>query len=169
MVTLRTYWNPAQAALAKTILENYEIPCALFDENSSIYSRGGQFAIPIRLVVTDDEANRASLILSGDFEKAAEIEAGEEADKILVDETCPSEIANRNPWELLVLAFYLLLPAICLVTTKFPQNLGGRWARYYIARATITQFLAWLAVIFATLLAGLYLWMRRSVRKQLVK
>jgi len=51
MVAVRAFWSPAQAALAKSLLDNHEIPCALLDENSRVYSRGGQFAVPIRLAV----------------------------------------------------------------------------------------------------------------------
>jgi len=164
MVTVRTYWSPAQAALAKSLLENYEIECALLDEDSSVYSRGGQFAVPIRLVVDESEAVRAGLILKADFEKADELELAKEASEVVSEETAPSEIAARNPWELLVIAFYVLLPAICLVITKFPQDVQGRWAGYMIARATITHFLAWIGVIFAACLVAFYFWIRRSAR-----
>jgi hypothetical protein len=169
MVTVRTFWSPAQAALAKSLLDNYDIRCALLDENSSVYSRGGQFAVPIRLVVDKTEAIRAGLILSGDFERAADFEAAEDANEIALNETSSSEVPDRNPWELLMIAFYFLLPAICLVATRFPQNVTGRWARYYIARATVTQFLGWVGVIFAAFLVTLYFWMRRSARKQPAK
>src|SRR5437016_11482198 len=83
MVTVRTYWSLAAAALAKSVLDNYEIDCTLLDENASRYNTGAQFAVPIRLVIGDDEATRAIYILNGDFEKAAELETAKENDQAL--------------------------------------------------------------------------------------
>ena len=157
MVTVRTYWNLAQAGLAKTLLDNYEIPCALLDENASSYNTGQQFAVPIRLVVDENEVERAISILNNDFDKAAEIETAEESEEV---ERPPSQ-DSRNPWELLVVAFYLLLPSICLILTKFPLDVGGRWARYMIARVTIAKFLSWIGVLSAAALVFLYFRLRR--------
>jgi hypothetical protein len=127
MVTVRTYWSPAQAALAKSLLDNYEIPCALLDENASVYSRGGQFAIPIRLAVDEGEADRAICLLKGDFEKASEPDTGDTVNGLPIEDSVATENANRNPWELLVVAFYFSLPAICLILTRFPIDVAGRW------------------------------------------
>ncbi len=76
MITVRTFWSSAEAALAKSLLDNYEIESAFLQENSSIYMEGGQVFAPIRLVVDESEAIRADLILNADFEKAGELEAG---------------------------------------------------------------------------------------------
>jgi hypothetical protein len=164
MVTVRTYWSLAEAALAKSLLDNYAIPAALLDENASLYNRGAQFAVPVRLVVAEAEAERAVHILSGEFEKADEIELRVAASLFGGEPESP-ENANRNPWELLVLAFYLLVPAVCLIRTKFPTDLTGRWARHFMARATVTQFLSWLAVFFALLLVVAYFRVRQSSLK----
>jgi hypothetical protein len=166
MVTLRTYWTAAEAALAKSLLDNYEIQSALLHENSSLYSEGGQIATPIRLIVADQEAHRANLLLHGDFEKAADLELAEEMGEDEVSEPQPTAVPDRNPWELLIIAFYLLVPAVCLIVTKFPQNVGGRWATYYIAYATITHFLAWVGFLFAACLMALYFLLRRSARTE---
>jgi hypothetical protein len=164
MVTVRTYWSPAEAALAKSLLDNYEIPCALLDENSSVYSRGGQFAIPIRLTVDESELDRAICLLNGDFEKAVESDIGDTVNELPIEDSVPNENANRNPWELLVVAFYFSLPAICLIFTRFPVDVAGRWGRYYIARATITQFLSWVGFAFALLLVATYFAIRGSAK-----
>jgi|GEM_PF-1076892 Putative prokaryotic signal transducing protein len=164
MVTVRTYWSPAQAALAKSLLDNYEIPCALLDENASVYSRGGQFAIPIRLAVDESEVDRAICLLNGDFEKASEPDTGDTVNELPIEDSVATENANRNPWELLVVAFYFSLPAICLIFTRFPIDVAGRWGRYYIARATITQFLGWVGFTFALLLVAIYFAIRRSAK-----
>ena len=166
MVILRTYWSPAEAALAKSVLDNYEISCALLDEHSSVYSRGGQFAVPIRLAVDERDIDRAICVLNGDLDKAIDLGAPDTPNERPTEAFVADEKANRHPWELLVLAFYLLVPAICLILTKFPTHVAGRYARYYVARATITRFLGWLAVIAAVLLIGSYFAVRRSVQKQ---
>ena len=162
MVTVRTYWNPHTAALAKSLLEDYEIPCALLHENANLFY---PFAMPIRLLVGDDQAGRAIHILNGDLEKAAEIEMSETDSETLVDSATAREIANRNPWELLVLAFYLVVPAICVLRTKFPTLATGSRARYFIARATVTQFFSWLALAFAAVLVVFYFRVRSSSKK----
>ena len=164
MVTVRTYWSPAEAALAKSLLDNYEIPCALLDENSSVYSRGGQFAVPVRLTVNESEIDRAICLLNGDFEKAVEPDIGDTVNEPPIEDSVANENANRNPWELLVVAFYFSLPAICLIFTRFPVDVAGRWGRYYIARATITQFLSWVGFAFALLLVAMYFAIRGSAK-----
>jgi hypothetical protein len=59
MVTLRTYSNPAEAALAKSLLDDHKIFCSLADENVNLYG-GGPLAMPIRLLVADDQAEEAA-------------------------------------------------------------------------------------------------------------
>jgi|ERR1700736_4526609 len=162
MLTVRTYSNPTTAGLAKSLLDNYEIPCALLHENANLLY---PFAMPSRLLVDDDQADRAVQILNGNLEEAAEIETGETANEISVGRETAREIANRNPWELLVLAFYLLVPAICVLRTKFPSLATGSRARYFIARATVTQFLSWLLVLFAVALVVFYFLVRHSSLK----
>ncbi len=143
MVTLRTYWNRDRAVLAKALLENYGVSCSLIHENANnLYP----FAMPIRLLVAEDQADRAVRILSDDIEHAEEMETSDESGEVSVEPSAVDEIDNRNPWELLALAFCLLVPAACLITTRFPTDVTGGWARYYVARATVTQFLSWLAV-----------------------
>src|SRR5712664_2527744 len=162
MVTVRTYWNPHTAALAKSLLEDYEIPCVLLHENANLFY---PFAMPIRLLVGDHQADRAIQILNGNLEKAAEIEMSEADNETSVDSATAREIANRNPWELLVLAFYLFVPAICVLRTKFPTLATGSRARYFIARATVTQFLSWLMVLLAAVLVVFYFRVRNSSLK----
>jgi tetratricopeptide (TPR) repeat protein len=63
MITLRTYSNPTEAAMAKSLLDDQQIPCALADENSSLYAGTGYLAIPIRLLVAEEDAERALHVL----------------------------------------------------------------------------------------------------------
>jgi hypothetical protein len=163
MMTVRTYWSLAEAALAKSVLDNYEIPCALLDENAGRYNFGQQIAVPIRLVVDENKVDRAICILNEDFEKAAAIESAEECEE--VEHPASLESVNQNAWELLVLAFSLALPAICIISKVSPANIGGRWARYWVACVTVSRFLSWLAVLLAGILVALYLRIRRSARE----
>jgi hypothetical protein len=166
MVTVRTYWSPAAAALAKSVLDNYEIRCVLLDENSNLSARGAQFAVPVRLVVDEDQADRAIHILNGDFEEAAEAETREAGDNAEDDGVTAPETANRNPWELLVLAFYLLVPAIFVLQAKYSDVIAtNSWTRYVVARARVAHFLSWLAIFLAMLLLVAYVQVRRSFLK----
>jgi hypothetical protein len=62
MVTLRTYSNAAEAAMAKSLLDNHDIFCRLADENVHLYG-GGPLAMPIRLLGAEDQAQEAARIL----------------------------------------------------------------------------------------------------------
>src|SRR5439155_12491751 len=62
VVTIRTYSNPAEAAIAKSLLDNHDIFCRLADENVNLYG-GGPLAMPIRLLVAEDQAQEAMRIL----------------------------------------------------------------------------------------------------------
>jgi hypothetical protein len=62
MVTIRTYSNAAEAAMAKSLLDNHDIFCRLADENVNLYG-GGPLAMPIRLLVAEDQAQEAERIL----------------------------------------------------------------------------------------------------------
>src|SRR5436190_3843035 len=62
MVTLRTYSNPAEAAIAKSVLDDHKIFCSLADENVNLYG-GGPLAMPIRLLVAEDQAEEAVRLL----------------------------------------------------------------------------------------------------------
>ncbi len=62
MVTLRTYSNQVEAAMAKSLLDSHDIFCRLADENVNLYG-GGPLAMPIRLLVAEDQAQEAVRIL----------------------------------------------------------------------------------------------------------
>jgi len=62
VVTLRTYSNPAEVAIAQSLLDDHKIFCSLADENVNLYG-GGPLAMPIRLLVGEDQAEEAARIL----------------------------------------------------------------------------------------------------------
>ena len=74
MVTVRTYWSRDRAVMAKLLLEEYDVSCALIHENANNFY---PFAMPVRLIVTEDQVDRAIRILDGnlaDIDEAAENE-----------------------------------------------------------------------------------------------
>ena len=62
MVTLRTYPDSIEAGLAKSVLEANGISCSLADENANMNTMA-KFAIPVRLLVTEDQVEIAIKIL----------------------------------------------------------------------------------------------------------
>jgi hypothetical protein len=109
MISIRTYWNPAEAALGKTLLDNYEVACALFHENANLYGRA-PMAMPIRLVVREDQADWAMCILNGNFEAAAALEQIPTEMPAERDESSLPGLREGRPWELPIIAFYFFLP-----------------------------------------------------------
>ena len=159
MVTVRIYLNLVQAQLAKSLLDDYGIFCALWHENAHLYGRA-PFAMPVRLCVDEDQVGPAIHILAGDLEGLAQIE--KDAESAPVD--IPADGArDSTPWELLAIAFYFLLPAICVLQTNYSAVVGSRFgARYVITRLAVAHFLAWFAVAFAASLVVTYFYIRRS-------
>jgi hypothetical protein len=162
MIAIRAYWTQADAALAKSVLDNYDVPCALLHENANLYGRA-PFAMPVRLVALEDRAEWAAYVLSGDFEAAAKIE------EIAAEMTPPPvegaspRLVKDNPWELLMIAFYFFLPGICFLHTEYPANVSyNRAVRREIAAVTTAHFLGWIAVAFAILLVALFWYALRS-------
>jgi hypothetical protein len=74
MVTLRTYLNPTQALLDKTLLDSNEILCAIADQNANLYG-GGPFAMPVRLLVAEEQAEEADRILKNSDQLSPEEQA----------------------------------------------------------------------------------------------
>ena len=162
MITLGPYWNQAEAALAKSVLDNYEIFCALMYENAHLYG-GAPFAMPIRLFIDEDQANRAHLILSGDLEGAAKLDTEVDATFLPADISANPEFHIGNPWELVVLAFYFLLPGMTVLQTKYPTIMqSDPRASRAIAAVAIIHFFGWLAAAVAVTLLAAYVCLGRS-------
>lgn len=121
MVTLRTYSNPAEAAIAKSLLDDHKIFCSLADENVNLYG-GGPLAMPIRLLVGEDQAEEAARILktSGpelpeDFDPGTANEGPSE--KGATDQQILAEVRRLHHISLwmLLLAVCVLVIVVCLV------------------------------------------------------
>jgi hypothetical protein len=62
VITLRTFDSSGPASIAQAALEANGILCSLVDENAHLYSAA---AVPIRLLVAEDQVEEAIRVLSG--------------------------------------------------------------------------------------------------------
>jgi hypothetical protein len=89
MVTLRTYANPTDAGMAKSLLDSHSIFCRLADEDLNRY-RGAPLAMSIRLLVAEDQAEEAARIIET---KARELPENFDAG---VDSNLPKDVIDTN-------------------------------------------------------------------------
>jgi len=160
MVTLRTYLNPTQALLDKTLLDNNEIFCAIADQNVNLYG-GGPFAMPVRLLVTEEQAEEADCILKSSDQFWSEEQAATFAIEPAKRES-KEEQANDNPWEILGIASLFFFPGICLLLQTRPA-----WLRRGRAMLSVSVLHAvgWLAIVVGLSFTVLYLYTRRSLTR----
>jgi hypothetical protein len=144
--------------LEKTLLDNYEVPCALLYENANLYGRA-----PLAMPIRGDQADWAMCILNGDFEAAAKLRQTPAEMPPEGSESSLPGLPEARPWELLVIAFYFFLAAICFLRTEYPAKFSyNRAVRGEIAAVTVAHFLGWLAIAFALLLLALFRRISRS-------
>jgi hypothetical protein len=181
MVTLRAYSNPAQAAVAKSVLDDHKIYCALADENVNLYG-GGPLAMPIRLMVADEQVEAADHILSNlrqdlpdVFDPTTQILSDNgmnqlnEKPSIQGHQVSEQPPKKNNPWEILVIASLFFLPGLCLLLQRHPLLLIE--PRRYRPSVTVlsvalTHFLGWLAVAVALLFMVLFFYTRRMIKHE---
>jgi hypothetical protein len=162
VVAVRTFWNQAEAALDKSRLHDYGVFCALVHENAHLYG-GAPLAMPIRLLVDDDEAEWAIAVLSGDLEGAVTIENSTETAVGHDDTSALPGFDRDNPWELLVIGFYLLLPGLTVLQTTYPDILlTDQRASRAIAAVALMHLFGWLGISAAVALAITYACVKRS-------
>ncbi|MEY2577896.1 MAG: putative prokaryotic signal transducing protein, partial [Verrucomicrobiota bacterium] len=84
MITLRVFDSSAEAAIAKSVLDDHGISSSLADEAAHLYG-GAPGAIPVRLLVRADQAEEALRILDApgpplpeNFDGMTEAEPAEE-------------------------------------------------------------------------------------------
>jgi tetratricopeptide (TPR) repeat protein len=133
VVTLRTYSNPAEAAIAKSLLDDHKIFCSLADENVNLYG-GGPLAMPIRLLVAEDQAEEAARILKTrglelpeDFDPGTASEGPSE--KGAINQQILAEVRRLHHISLwmLLLAVSVLVIVVCLVF-EIPRHTSP-WSR----------------------------------------
>jgi putative signal transducing protein len=181
MVTLRAYSNPAEAALAKSLLDDHNILCSLADENAYLYG-GAPFAMPVRIVVADEQAEEADRVLKNADRSFADSDSSpssgvQEAIETINQEGLPGweqrlsqqPPTENNPWEILALAFLLLLPGLALLLQKHGLILvgwrGGRISRTATSIVSPATAHVWGALVIAValLLTILYFYARRAI------
>lgn len=169
MVTLRAFSNQAEAALAKSVLDEHNITCTLADENVNLWTPA-QFVMPVRILVAEEQAEEAARILD---------EGGRnlpDAERIPGREATDERKARDNPWELLAIAFMVALPSGALLLQKHdlisqvPRRVTWMSGPVYgrITRANIwvissasAHLIGFLLLVAALLLVVLYVYLRR--------
>lgn len=175
MVTLRAFSNPAEAALAKSLLDDHNILCTLADENSYLYG-GAPFAMPVRLLVAEDQAEEADRVLKNPSQDRADFEPNpdnrvEETTATIAGDRLQQRARTNNPWELLALAALLLLPGLTLLMQQGELILlapDRRISRYSITAfsSTTAHVLGALVIAVALLLTVLFFYTRRLITRE---
>ena len=184
MVTLRAYSNPAEAALAKSLLDDHNILCSLADENAYLYG-GAPFAMPVRILVADEQAEEADRVLKNavgylaDFDPTA-VSAVQETIETTSQDILPERkeepllrsTAKNNPWEILAVASLLLLPGLVLLAQKHGLILVG-WRGGRISRRATTivspataHLLGALVIALSLLVAIFFFYARRAIMRE---
>lgn len=184
MVTLRAFSNPAEAALAKSLLDDHSIFCSLADECAYLYG-GAPLAMPVRILVPDDQAEEADHVFKNaaghftDFDPSADngvqetIEtASQERLPEREEQLSQRSPAKNNPWEILAFASFLLLPGLSLLLQKHSLGLVA-WRGGRISRRSITVFspatehvVGVLVIAVALLLTISYFYTRRAIMRE---
>jgi hypothetical protein len=123
MVTLRTYLNPTQALLDKTLLDSSEIFRAIADQNANLYG-GGPFAMPVRLLVAEEQAEEADRILKNSDQLSPEEQVSTFPAEPAREER-QEERGNNNPWEILAKRPYFSSPAFVYFFRPAPPGCGA--------------------------------------------
>jgi hypothetical protein len=158
VVTLRAYLNPTQALLDKTLLDSNGVFCAIADQDANLYG-GGPFAMPVRLMVAEEQAEEANRILkNGD-----QLSPAEPASSVPIEpppDDRREERTNNNPWEILAIASLFFFPGICLLLQIHPA-----WFRHgrTMLSVSVLHGAGWLAIAVGLSFMALYFYTRRSL------
>lgn len=164
MVTLRTYLNPTQAVLDKALLDSSEIFCAIADQNANLYG-GGPFAMPVRLLVAEEQAEEADRVLrnSDQLSPQEQVSTFHSPPTELGKEEREEERANDNPWEMLAMASLFFLPGVSLLLQSRPA-----WMRRGVTMVPVSVLhgAGWLAITVGLSLIVLYFYARQSIARE---
>lgn len=168
MVTLRAFSTPAEAALAKSLLDDHEIVCSLADENSYLYG-GAPLAMPVRLMVAEDQLEEAARILKDPPAGGSAVSSAET--KSPADTVEPREYEQaqgpNNPWELLVIALLVVIPGIVLLLQKgdlvIVAPMRRRGVSVTVMPPSDAHLLGMLVIGAAVFLVFLFFYVRRAI------
>ncbi|MFL6513800.1 MAG: DUF2007 domain-containing protein [Chthoniobacterales bacterium] len=181
MLTLKRYWNPTEAALDRTLLANYNVFCSLFDEH--VNALGYFNAMPVRLMVADEQLERAGRLLiyakSCDVPDDEVAAADDQAAIVILDEKIfgeepPSDdriqsVERNNPWEILALAYLFLIPGAGFLLERLPLLIfaGGRRGNRFLHLSTFDVHLLGSALIcIGAALVASYVYTRKAIVAQ---
>ncbi len=186
MMTLRAYLNPTDVLIAKAHLDDHAVPCAVADELAHLYG-GAPFAMPIRLLVREEDVAKATRILAQldvltreDSQSAGDGEdsvvdpriddASVEPKSVAVGGTQASAaLASSDPWEILVIALLFLVPGVGLLLNNrsivlLPPR-GQLRSNTAVIPPMMTHILALIPIAIAVALTVLYFRTRAAIRK----
>ena len=170
MVTLRAFSTAAEAALAKSLLDDHGIVSSLADENSYLYG-GAPLAMPVRLLVAEEQLEEAARILTDppdglNVEPAVEKEIAQATSRLRHEE----ERSANNPWQLLAFAGLLAIPGVMLLVQQYNLVLIAyhRPSRRGITVITPTDahILGLLVIALSCFLLFLYFYVRRDIARE---
>ena len=173
MVTLRAFSTPAEAALAKSLLDDHAIISSLADENSYLYG-GAQFAMPVRLMVAEEQLEEAARILNDPPDGLHVEPAVERLIRQIAQATAQLELgrerSSNNPWQLLALAALVAIPGVMLLAQKYNLLLVAyrRPSRFgtTIIPPTGAHILGLFVIAISCFLVFLYFYVRRDLARE---
>jgi tetratricopeptide (TPR) repeat protein len=140
MITLRVFDSAAEAAIAKSVLDDHGISSSLADEAAHLWG-GAPGAIPVRLLVREDQVEEALRILDApgpawpeDFEPPAGEEPAEE--KPAPDAGVELRNLQRTVRRLVVVStvlFFLLWCFVAYLLTDRPTYVQRLWRNISLA------------------------------------
>lgn len=170
MITLRAFTTPAEAALAKSLLDDHDIVCSLADENAYLYG-GAPLAMPVRLLVAEDQAEKAARILKHppDGLIAGPVANHEEIAVVSAPSADQKAAERKNiPWEFLLIALLVSVPGLVLLMQKHDLILFASTRRlvrgdFTVISPTNAHWLGAGVIGAAVFLVFLFLYVRRAI------
>jgi tetratricopeptide (TPR) repeat protein len=139
MITLRVFDSSAEAAIAKSVLDDHGISSSLADEATHLYA-GAPGAIPVRLLVREDQAEDALRILDApgpalpdDFEPATDEEPVEEKPPEVAVELRNLQRTVRRLVVVSAVLFFVLFCFVAYLLTERPTYVDRLWRNFSLA------------------------------------
>jgi hypothetical protein len=169
MVTLRAFSTAAEAALAKSLLDDHDIVCSLADENSWLYG-GAPLAMPVRLLVAEDHAAEADRILTHPPDGLNPGPGAKDIEVAIPISSADDKAAERknSPWEFLLIALLVLVPGTLLLAQKqdlilFASARRLVWGDFTVISPTNAHWIGAAVIGLALFLVFLFFYVRRDI------